>query len=179
MNSSTNKVVFDGVSAAGQSGSKVQLKINEGSVTCTWWNGILNMWSTNAAFTGTVISGTYAPNAWECTDTMWSWTWMMTIKLTWDLYSSAHAFKIATGNAWICYTWTMFKIQWTNATQLTTTIQNCPTQSKLSGTHEMLNRSAINTWEIYRYWIVPRIWVNVPDNQAPGTYTWVIEIGVP
>ena len=171
---------FYQANAAWNSGSKVQLRINEWAVTCTWWNWILNMWSVTAAFTNSTISWTYTPvNSWECTDTMWSWAWTMTIKLTWNLYSSAHPSTIATGNAWICYTGGLVNIQWVTASNLTTTISTCPTVSRLSGTLEMMKRATNGTWEIYRYWFTPRIWVDVPASQAPGIYTWVIEIGVP
>lgn len=181
MNSSPNNNVFNQASAAGNSGSKVQLKVNNGSITCTWWLWTLNMWAVNAWFSQATVSWTYvAPtttNWWSCTDLNWVSARTFTIKITWDLYDAA-SHTISSWAAVICLMAAPVKLQWTTGTSLTTTIPTCTSTTWMIVAQEIMKRST-TAWEIYQYWVQPRILVTIPASQAAGTYTWVLEIGVP
>ena len=181
MSSSPNNNIFNQVSAA-TTWSKVQLKVNNGSVTCTWWLWVLNMWTVNAWFSTGTVSWTYvAPtttNWWSCTDLDWSRTRTFAIRITWDLYDSA-SHTISSWSAAICLMAAApTKLQGTNAASLSTTIPTCTSTTWMVVAQELMKRST-TAWEIYQYWVQPRILVTIPASQAAGTYTWVLEITIP
>lgn len=164
--------------SAATSWAKIQLRVNEWSITCTWWYGLLNMWAVNAAFWWQSASGTYAANSWNCIDTKWSQAWALTIRITWDLYGPS-TYTISSWNVFTCLTAWPTYMQWTTASPaLTTTIPACISTTWLVITQDILRRANTNG-QIYQYWTTPRIWVTIPASQSPGTYTWVIEISVP
>jgi len=160
--------------------SKVQLVINEWAITCTWWLWTLNMWSVNAQFAASNMTWTYGSNVWNCMDTKWSLTWGFTIRITWDLIGSTAWTTISSWAATICQTTALLNMQGSTASPaLTTTIPTCASTTWMIITQDLIRRTSTFNWQIYQYWITPRIMVAVPQNQAPGTYTWVIEIGIP
>lgn len=166
------------VSAAWNSGSKVQLVINQWVLTCTWWNGILNMGSVTAAFWWQSVSWTYAANSWKCMDTMWWAARAFTIRITWDLYDAA-AHTISSWNASICIIAAPSKLQWWAVAFVpASTIPVCNSTWWLVTTQDLLRRTNTNG-EIYEYWITPKIQVAINAAQQPGTYTWVLEVSIP
>jgi hypothetical protein len=176
MNSSTNNHIVNHANAA-LSGSKVQLKINEWAVTCTGWLGILNMWAVNAQFATNIMSWTYAVSGWNCIDTKWTWAWAFTIRITGDLYGWYWNSTISSWNAAICLVSGPTLMQWTTYA-LTTTIPTCATTTWMVITQDLLRRAGADG-PIFQYTVRPKIQVTVPQNQAPGTYTWVLEVSIP
>lgn len=180
MSSSPGNNVFNQVNAA-LTWSKVQLKVNNGTVTCTWRLWTLNMWAVNAWFGSSTVSWTYAvPSTsawWSCTDLNWSQTRLLAIRITWDLYNQT-AHTISSWAAAICLMAAPAKLQWTNAASLSTTVPICTTTTWMVVTQELMKRSG-TAWEIYQYWVQPRILVTIPASQAAGTYTWVLEVTIP
>lgn len=161
--------------------SKVQLRVNNWTITCTGWQWLLNMWQVNAWFGTAVVSWTYiAPTqtaGWSCTDLNGTTARTFTIRITWDLYDSA-SHTISSWAAAICLMAAPNLLQWTTATSLSTTIPTCTATTWMVIAQELMKRST-TAWEIYQYWIRPRIQVTIPASQAAGTYTWVLEISVP
>ena len=169
---------LDNVNAAGNSWSRIQLKINEWAITCTWWHGILNMWAVNAAFWAITVSWTYANNSWRCTDTKWSSARGLTVKITWDLIWPS-PYTISSWNAFICLiSWPTYMVWQAASPALTTSIPTCASTTWLVMIQDILRRQTANG-QIYEYAATPRIWVNIPASQSPGTYTWTLELTVP